>query len=77
MQFLCSRSSSSLLNTYCLRYITNRVLLEKLTLFQSVKKFSGFYENRNSLTLVTGNLHLAGLKYTQFTVRHPTYYGQF
>ena len=77
MCFLCSRSLSSLLNTYCLSYITSRVLLEKLTPFQLVKKFPGCYENRNTLTLVTGNLHLSGPKYVQFTLRRPTYCEQF
>ena len=38
----------------------SRVLLEKLTGFQLVKKFPTFYETRRFITAVTRALHLSG-----------------
>jgi hypothetical protein len=36
----------------------NRVLLEKLTVFQLVKKFSAFYGTRRLITAFTSDRHL-------------------
>jgi len=73
MRFLCSHNSSFLLNTFCLSYHTTRVLLETLIPFQIVKKFPRFYENRNTFSLDTGNLHLSGPRHTYVTLRQLTY----
>jgi hypothetical protein len=37
----------------------NRVLLEKITVLQSVKKFPAFYGNRRLITAFTGARHLS------------------
>jgi hypothetical protein len=50
------------LNTYLLTYLftpLSRVLLEKLTGFQLVKKFSAFYETRRFITAFTNSCHLS------------------
>jgi len=47
--------------TYLLTYLLtpwSRVLLEKLTGFQLVKKFPAFYRTRRFITAVTSALHL-------------------
>jgi len=52
----------SFLSTYLLTYLLTqwcRVLLEKLTGFQLVKKFPAFYGNRRFITAVTSSRHLS------------------
>jgi len=54
-----------------------RVLLEKLTSFQLVKKFSAFYGTRRFITAVTSARHLSlfWASSIQSTTPHPTSWG--
>jgi len=58
--YLC-RDKMYCMITYLLTYSLtpwSRVLLEKLTVFQLVKKFSAFYGTRRFITTVTSACHL-------------------
>jgi len=60
LMYLC-RDKMYCMITYLLTYSLtpwSRVLLEKLTVFQLVKKFSAFYGTRRFITTVTSACHL-------------------
>ena len=68
-----------LVDTYLLTYLLtsrSRVLLEKPTGFQLVKKFPAFYRTRQFITAVTSARHLSLSRASsiQSTPLHPTYW---
>jgi len=60
--------------TYLLTTLGTRVLLEKLIVFQLVKKFLAFYGTRRFITAVTSTCHLSltWASSIQSTPPHPT-----
>ena len=62
------------LHTYLLTYSWNRVLLERLTCSQVVKKFPAFYGTRRFITSFTSALHmfLSWPRSIQSIPPHPT-----
>ena len=52
-------------------YETSRILLEKLTTFQAVKKFSAFYDTGKFITVSTTALHLSYAEPTPSSPRNP------